>query len=169
MQETQVRFLGQENPLEKEIATHSSVLGWEIPWTEKLGWLQSMGLQRVGHDWRDLASVSSQTCIIIFKTDLSQSSECTVMCRCGFNLYFFMTNYIFLCVYCLLLCLWFDEKSVKIFTFWFWVVCPLLSSKNYLYILNASLLYVICIVNIFSHSVTEIFLLKRLHFISLIF
>jgi len=37
MQETQVRFLGQENPLEKEIATHSSVLGWEIPWTEKPG------------------------------------------------------------------------------------------------------------------------------------
>ena len=36
--------------LEEEMATHSSILGWEIPWTEKLGWLQSMGLQRVGHD-----------------------------------------------------------------------------------------------------------------------
>jgi len=45
-----VRSLGQENSLEKEIATHSSVLAWEIPWTEKPGRLQLMGSQRVGHD-----------------------------------------------------------------------------------------------------------------------
>ena len=50
MQETQVRFLGWENPLEKEIATHSSTLTWKIPWTEKPCRLQSMGSQRVGHD-----------------------------------------------------------------------------------------------------------------------
>ena len=50
MQETQVRFLGQEDPLEKEMATHSSILAWKIPWTEEPGRLQSMGLQRVGHD-----------------------------------------------------------------------------------------------------------------------
>ena len=50
MQETWVQFLGQEDPLEKEIATHSSILAWEIPWTEEPGRLQSMGLQRVGHD-----------------------------------------------------------------------------------------------------------------------
>ena len=49
-QETQVRFLGWEDPLEKEIATHSSVLAWDIPWTEEPGGLQSTGLQRVGHD-----------------------------------------------------------------------------------------------------------------------
>ena len=48
--ETRVQFLGQEDPLEKEIATHSSILAWEIPWTEEPGGLQSMGLQRVGHD-----------------------------------------------------------------------------------------------------------------------
>ena len=42
--------------LEKEMATHSSVLAWRIPWTEKLGRLQSMGLHRVGHDWSDLAA-----------------------------------------------------------------------------------------------------------------
>ena len=42
--------LGQEDPLEKEMATHSSILAWEIPWTEELGRLQSMGLQRVEHD-----------------------------------------------------------------------------------------------------------------------
>ena len=43
MQETWVRFLGPENPLEKEMATHSSILAWEIPWTEEPGWLQSIG------------------------------------------------------------------------------------------------------------------------------
>ena len=45
MQETQVGSLGQEDPLEKEMATHSSVLAWEIPWTEESGRLQSMELQ----------------------------------------------------------------------------------------------------------------------------
>ena len=50
MQETQVRSLGQEDPLEKGMATHSSILAWRIPWTEKPGRLQSIGSQRVGHD-----------------------------------------------------------------------------------------------------------------------
>ena len=50
-QEMQVWTLGWEDPLEKEAATHSSILAWEIPWTEELGRLQSMGWQRVGHDW----------------------------------------------------------------------------------------------------------------------
>ena len=49
MQETQVRSLGWEDPLEQERATHSSILAWRIPWTEEPGRLQSMGLQRVGH------------------------------------------------------------------------------------------------------------------------
>ena len=48
--ETRVRSLGQEVPLEKKMATHSSILAWKIPWTEEPGRLQSMGLQRVGHD-----------------------------------------------------------------------------------------------------------------------
>ena len=42
--------LGQEDPLEKEMATHSNILAWKIPWTEEPGRLQSMGLQRVGHN-----------------------------------------------------------------------------------------------------------------------
>ena len=46
MQETQVQSLGQEDPLEKEMSTHSSVLAWEIPWTEEPGRVQSMGLQK---------------------------------------------------------------------------------------------------------------------------
>ena len=50
MQETWLQSLGQEDPLEKEMATHSSILAWRIPPTEEPGGLQSMGLQRVGHD-----------------------------------------------------------------------------------------------------------------------
>ena len=50
MQEMQVPSLGQEDPLEEEMATHSSVLAWKIPWTEQPGGLQSMGMQRVGQD-----------------------------------------------------------------------------------------------------------------------
>ena len=50
VQETQVRSLGWEDPLKKEMATHSSVLAWETPWTEKPGGLQPMGSPRVGHD-----------------------------------------------------------------------------------------------------------------------
>ena len=50
MQETWVRSLGQEDPLEEEMATHSSILAWRIPWTEEPGGLQSMASQRVRHD-----------------------------------------------------------------------------------------------------------------------
>ena len=50
MQETWVGSLGQEDPLQKEMATHSSTLAWKIPWTEEPGGLQSMGSQRVEHD-----------------------------------------------------------------------------------------------------------------------
>ena len=50
VQETQVQSLGREDPLEKEMATHSSTLAWKIPWMEELGRLQSMGSQRVGHN-----------------------------------------------------------------------------------------------------------------------
>ena len=50
MQETQVRSLGQEDPLEEEMATHSSIPAWRIPQTEELGGLQYMGSQRAGHD-----------------------------------------------------------------------------------------------------------------------
>ena len=49
-QKTQVRSLGQEDPLEKGMATHPSILAWRIPWTEEPGGLSSMGLQRVRHD-----------------------------------------------------------------------------------------------------------------------
>ena len=51
MQEMAVPSLGQEDPLEKEMTTHSSILAWRIPWTEEPGGLQSMGSQSVEHDW----------------------------------------------------------------------------------------------------------------------
>ena len=51
MQETQVQSLGREDPLEKEMATHSSILSWRIPQTEEPGGIQSMESQRVRHDW----------------------------------------------------------------------------------------------------------------------
>ena len=50
MQETQVQSLGREDPLENEVATHSSILAWRIPWTEEPGGIQSIGSKRVGHD-----------------------------------------------------------------------------------------------------------------------
>ena len=50
MQETRVQSLGREDPLEKEMAIHSRTLAWKMPWTEEPDRLQSMGLQRVGHD-----------------------------------------------------------------------------------------------------------------------
>ena len=50
LQEMQIRSLGQEEPLEEAIATHSSILAWKIPWTEEPDGLQSMGSQTVGHD-----------------------------------------------------------------------------------------------------------------------
>ena len=63
-QETQIQFLGQEDPLEKEMATHSSILAWEIPWREEHGGLQCMGSQKVRHDW---ATRKRETCLQILK------------------------------------------------------------------------------------------------------
>ena len=65
MWETQVRYLGQEDPLEKEMETHSSTLAWKIPWTEKPGRLQSMELQRVGHNW-----------MTIYTSEADKASSC---------------------------------------------------------------------------------------------
>ena len=53
MQETQFQSLGQEDLLEEEMATNSSILAWKIPWTEEPGRLQYIGSQRVGQDWQD--------------------------------------------------------------------------------------------------------------------
>ena len=75
MWETWVRSLGQEDPLEKEMATHSCILAWRIPWVEKPGGVQSTGLQRVRHDWMTSLSLSFTfsffTCKCLSAEDLS--------------------------------------------------------------------------------------------------
>ena len=74
MQEIWVGSLGQEDPLEKGIATHCSILAWRIPWTEKLGWLQSMWSQKVGHNWATNAKTRHThiyVCIHIYTCMLS--------------------------------------------------------------------------------------------------
>ena len=63
MRETRVQSLGGEGPLEKEMATHSSILAWRILWTEEPGGLQSMGSQRVGHNWVTNTLTSLSKCI----------------------------------------------------------------------------------------------------------
>ena len=62
MPETRVQSLGLEDPLEKEMATHSSILAWRIPWTEEPCRLQSMGSQRVRHDWATSLHFTSSFC-----------------------------------------------------------------------------------------------------------
>ena len=62
-----VRSLGLEYPLEKEMVTHSSILAWEIPWTEKSGGLESMGSQKVGHDYTHVSSL--ETILLIFQPE----------------------------------------------------------------------------------------------------
>ena len=74
MQELQkmlVPFLGQEDPLQEGITTHSSILAWRIPWTEEPGKLQSMGLQRVRYDWSDLARIHTRYVCALCVTILS--------------------------------------------------------------------------------------------------
>ena len=76
MQETQVRSLGWEDFLEKEMATHSSIFAWRIPWTEEPDRLQSIGSQRVGHDW------ATKTCTPLHVL-LSNTSHTSLNASCS--------------------------------------------------------------------------------------
>ena len=80
VRETQVRSLGWEDPLEKEMATHSSTLAWKIPWTEEPGGLQYMGSQRVGHNWA--TSLHLQCTVIL------------MLCWGNFSSIFFITKFL---------------------------------------------------------------------------
>ena len=80
MQKTQVRALGWEDPLEKEMAIHSSTIAWKIPWTEEPGRLQSMGSQRVGHDWA--TSLSFYRLL----EDIEYNSLCYIASPCYFSI-----------------------------------------------------------------------------------
>ena len=72
MRETLVQSLGWEDPLEKEMTTHSSILAWRIPCTEKSGWLHSTGSQRVGHDFYHSTSKFIKLCDLAIKICVSQ-------------------------------------------------------------------------------------------------
>ena len=80
-QETQVWSLGQEDPLEKGMETHSSILAWWIPWTEEPGGLQSMGSQRVGHHWTTntstffLGKIKGHAVILFIQTIMKAMTE----------------------------------------------------------------------------------------------
>ena len=67
MRETRVRSLGWEDPLEKEMATHSNTIAWKIPWMEEPGRLQSMRLQRVGHNWATSLFFRGKKLLILIK------------------------------------------------------------------------------------------------------
>ena len=110
MQETWVRSLGQEDPLEKEMATHSSILAWKIPWTEDPGRLQSMGSQRVRHNW----ATSLSDCHSTYKLNklgdniqpwcipfaiLNQSWHCSMS---GSNCCFLSCIQVYVCQSCIL-------------------------------------------------------------------
>ena len=77
MWETWVRSLGWEDPLEKEMVTHSSILAWRIPWMDKPGRLQSTGSQRVGHDWATSLSLS----FIVQKDHVQQLTSLSIWWR----------------------------------------------------------------------------------------
>ena len=87
LQETKVRSLGQEDPLEEEMATHSSILVWRIPWTQEPSGLQSMGLQRVRCDLEtkhaymiDFSSVAMKVLDSIFFQDKAVSPTLEICC-----------------------------------------------------------------------------------------
>ena len=82
MLETWVRSLGREDPLEKEMATHSSILAWRIPWREEPGGLQSMGSQRVRHDWATSLTHSLITEKIILSFYIKHDMTSTPWTQC---------------------------------------------------------------------------------------
>ena len=79
MQETQAQYLGQEDPLEKWMAAHSSILAWRIPWSLGPGGLQSMESQRVGHNWATNTYSRVHVCMCMFMGSLC---ICVYMCLC---------------------------------------------------------------------------------------
>ena len=82
-QETWVQSLGWEGLLEKEVATHSTILAWKIPWTEEPGRLQSMGLQRVGHDWATFTFLLSRNELDTVKSVTFNKRSPKQICLCS--------------------------------------------------------------------------------------
>ena len=126
MRETWVWSLDREDPLEKEMATHSSILAWRIPWIEEPGGLQSMGSQRVGHNWTTSLSLSLSHCSGLYDENVSQPHLHTSMwfllawyvliTQSDFSFLFsFFKEIIVLCVVLDSVCLQEEESSVSSF------------------------------------------------------
>ena len=116
MWETWVRSLGQEDPLEKEMAIHSSTLAWKIPWTEEAGRLQSIGSQRVGNDWvakltfiGSMSSVQSLSQVRLFATPWTAAHQVSLSITNSQRLFKLMLIKLMMLpnnfVFCLHLCL----------------------------------------------------------------
>ena len=116
MRETRVWSLGWEDPLEKEMATHSSILAWKIPWMEKPGRLQSMGLQRVGHDWATSLHFTSLQDSLMLPAHFTANKTITLCLNCPENLNMsldFWPNIILFIILC-----------IKNVTYWVLVIEP---------------------------------------------
>ena len=151
MQETRVWSPGREDSLEKEMATHPSIIAWEISWTEEPGGLQSMGSQRVGHYWSDLACLRS----FIMLTRRANSTSTRSYCSFYISLITDVDS-----VSCLLV-MWLSSLVrclLKSFTH-FILNVVLLFSHSYLYIRDTRPLLTICITNTFSQSLAYLFIL----------
>ena len=123
MQETRLRSLSQEDPLEKEMATHSSILAWRIPWREEPGGLQSMGSQRVGHSWANSLTHSLTQCECYLNSCQNMSNSSTAFWNFLESLfleYFWSpVGWIYACTTCGL-----DNKMLTVLTAveWFWII-----------------------------------------------
>ena len=90
MQETRVWSLGQEDPLEEEMATHSSILAWRIPWTEEPSGLQSMGPQRLGHNWATSLCIFLKHVLFCFLRCIPKSG---IAGSCGGSVFSFLRTF----------------------------------------------------------------------------
>ena len=136
-QELRVLSLGQEDPLE-EMTTHSSILAWRIPWTEEPGRLQSMGLQRVGHDWARMPCPCHNwyhmACVFAGLISLSvMSSSFIHVVANGRISFFFTANNVVLCSLfsaslpaLVISCLFNNIHSdrYEVISLWFWFAFP---------------------------------------------
>ena len=106
MRETWIQSLGLEDPLEKEMATHSSTLAWRIPWTEEPGGLQSTGSQSVGHDWVTSLSLSYVS-IYVYKCVYMYFYVHTSM-------YLYISSYVFIIIIVtvIIIIVWFIHSQI---------------------------------------------------------
>ena len=117
MWETWVRSLGGEDPVEKEMATHSSTLAWKIPWTEALDRLQFRGLQRLGQDWAASLSLSLSLSLIFRHPSAPASdSRQSILCICVFGFVFWILDFGLPHISEVIQCLYFSVQLISFST-----------------------------------------------------